>query len=427
MRLRQLDGLERLGQRADLVHFDQDGVRAAELDALRQALGIRHEQVIAHELHAVADAVGQLLPAVPVFLGHAVLDRDDRELLDERGPIVDHLVARELAALARQHVLAGLGVVELGGSRVHREHDVGAGCIPSRLARLHDVLERLLVGLEVRREAALVAHAAAEARVMQDLLQRVVDLGAPAQRLSERGGADRHDHELLEVHVVVGMHAAVQDVHHRRGEQVRVRAAHILVQRQRGLLCGRLGNGQRRAQNGIRAEVALVVGAVDVDHQLVDGALVVGLEAHELVSDLVVHVLDGVLHAFAQVTVLVAVAQLDRLEGAGRCTGRHHRAPHGAAFQHHFHLNRGIAARVENLAPEHIDDHAHAVASFRPKRYQPNHNSTTEQTRVSFADRATSGRSRGGGCRAQSRASRSQSGRNRSHAWPRWRSLRPRA
>ena len=30
---------------------------------------------------------------------------------------------------------------------------------------------------------------------MQDLLEAVVDLGAPAQRLAEGGGADRGDHE----------------------------------------------------------------------------------------------------------------------------------------------------------------------------------------------------------------------------------------
>ena len=236
VRLRQLDGLERLGERTDLVHLDEDGVRATELDALGQALRVRHEQVVAHQLHLAADAVGQLLPAVPVFLGHAVLDADDRELLDERGPIVDHLVARKLAALAGQHVLARLSVVELGRSRVHREHDVGTGLVTCRLARLHDVLERLFVRLEVRRETALVAYAAAESRIMQNLLQRVVDLGAPTKRLGERGGADRHDHELLEVDVVVRMNAAVQDVHHRRGEQMSVRATDVLVQWQRRLL-----------------------------------------------------------------------------------------------------------------------------------------------------------------------------------------------
>jgi hypothetical protein len=53
-RPRHVDRLERLRQRADLVHFDQNRVRDAVLDAARQPLGVRDEQVVAHELHAVA-------------------------------------------------------------------------------------------------------------------------------------------------------------------------------------------------------------------------------------------------------------------------------------------------------------------------------------------------------------------------------------
>ena len=141
-------------------------------------------------------------------------------------------------------------------------------------------------------EAALVAHAAAEAGVVQDLLERVVDLGAPAQRLGERGGAHRHDHELLEVHVVVGMHAAVQDVHHGRGQQVGVRAAHVLVQRQLGGF-GRTPSRMPATtpRDGVRAERALVVGAVECSSMMPStGPLVVGFEADERVGDLLVHV-----------------------------------------------------------------------------------------------------------------------------------------
>ena len=125
---------------------------------------------------------------------------------------------------------------------------------------------------------------------------------------------------------------------------MRVRAAHVLVQRQRGFLGRCLGGGQRHAQDGVGAEVALVVGAVERDHGVVDGALVVGFEAHQLVGDLVVHVLDGRLHALAQVAVLVAIAQLDSLERASRRAGRNHRTPHGAAFKGDFHLDGGVAA-----------------------------------------------------------------------------------
>ena len=357
--LGHLNGIQRLGQAADLVDLDEDGVRATKLDALRQTLGVRDEQVVAHQLHLVADAVGQLLPAVPVLLGHAVLDGDDRILLDQRGPVVHHLGAGQLATLALQLVLAGFGVIELGGSRVHGEHDVVAGLVASRLASLHDVLQRLFVGGEVGGETALVADAAAQAGLVQNLLQGVVDLGAPAQRLGERLGAHRHDHELLEVDVVVGMHAAVEDVHHRRGQDMAVHAANILVQRKTGGLGSGLGAGQGHAQDGVSAQSALVVRAVQLQHHVVDGALIVGLEADERIGDLVIHMANGIQRALAQITLLVAVAQLHGLERARGRAGGNGRTTEGTILQHNFHLDRGVAARVQDFTPEHIDDDAH--------------------------------------------------------------------
>ena len=102
---------------------------------------------------------------------------------------------------------------------------------------------------------------------MQQRLERVVGLRPPAQRLGERRGADRHDHELLEVDVVVRVRAAVEDVHHRH------RAARARRCRRRS---GRAAGRARRprpspppghAEDGVGAERALVVGAVEVDHE----------------------------------------------------------------------------------------------------------------------------------------------------------------
>ena len=57
-----------------------------------------------------------------------------------------------------------------------------------------------------RREAALVADTGRQpARSAASPLSCVVDLGAHAKRLREGAGADRRDHELLEVDGVVGV------------------------------------------------------------------------------------------------------------------------------------------------------------------------------------------------------------------------------
>ena len=52
----ELDRVERLGERADLVHLDEDRVGRTAVDAHLETLGVRHERVVADELHAVADA-----------------------------------------------------------------------------------------------------------------------------------------------------------------------------------------------------------------------------------------------------------------------------------------------------------------------------------------------------------------------------------
>ena len=136
-------------------------------------------------------------------------------------------------------------------------------------------------------------------RSCSTLLERVVRLHAPAQRLAEARRADRHDHELLEVDVVVGVDAAVEDVHHRHRQHVGVGPADVAVERQLQLGGGGPGHGQGDAEDGVGAEAGLVVGAVEGDQLGVDDALVERVEALDGVGDLAVDVADGVEHALA--------------------------------------------------------------------------------------------------------------------------------
>ena len=220
-------------------------------------------------------------------------------------------------------------------------------------------LHGLLVRGEVGREAALVADRGRQAPLVQDLLEHVVGLGAPAQRLGERGGADRHDHELLQVDVVVGVRAAVEDVHHRHGQHVGVDAADVAVQRQLELVGRGLGHGQRHAEDGVGAEPGLVVGAVEVDQHPVDVALIEGVEAR-----------PGRRRSRRR---------RGRRRRARPCrrSGRRRRAarpprtapvdapdgtmarPVGAGVEEHLDLDRGVATGVEDLAADDVLDDAH--------------------------------------------------------------------
>ena len=94
----------------DLVELDQDGVGRVFLDPLRHALDVGHENVVADQLYFVADGLVEELPALPVVLGEAVLQHDDRIFLDPGGVHLDHL--------GRLHLLAfGAKIVELPSSK----------------------------------------------------------------------------------------------------------------------------------------------------------------------------------------------------------------------------------------------------------------------------------------------------------------------
>ncbi len=78
------DGFERLGDGADLIELDENGIGHPPLDALLQDTRIGHEQVVAHELQPTTETTAEQHPAVPVVLRHAVLDRHDRITLGPR-------------------------------------------------------------------------------------------------------------------------------------------------------------------------------------------------------------------------------------------------------------------------------------------------------------------------------------------------------
>ena len=189
----------------------------------------------------------------------------------------------------------------------------------------------------------------------------MVDLGAPAQRLAEGGCADGGDHELLNVNVGIRVGAAVEDVHHGDGQDVGVGAAQVLVEGKIRVLGGGLGDGEGDAQDGVRAKFALVGGAVQVDHGLVDVTLVVGFLTDELGGDLLDDSVNGVLNALAEVAALVAIATLDGLERAGGRAGGDGRARSGAILEDDLNLDGRVTARVEDLACTNAFNNCHVI------------------------------------------------------------------
>ena len=120
-----------------------------------------------------------------------------------------------------------------------------------------------------------------------------------------------------------------------------------------------LGDRQRDRERCIGAETRLVFGAVEHDQRLVDEALLDRVEPDDRFADFRVDVLDRALHAFAEITLVVAIAQLDRLARAGRSARRHGGAAQHAGFEQHVGLHRRQPPRIKYLARNHIHYRTH--------------------------------------------------------------------
>ena len=352
----QFDRLEGLGEGANLVDLDEDAVGNAAFDAAGELLDVGHEEVVANQLHAAAEALGEELPALPVVLAHAVFDGDDGVAVAEAFEVVDHLDRGKRAPFAGEAVDLGLGVPELRGGAVEGKAEVAAGLVPGSDDGLDDDGERSLVALQVGGKAAFVAHARCEAAGLEHLLERVEDLGAGAEPFGEGGEAAGDDHELLDVHRGVGVAAAVEDVHERHGERAGERATEVAVERHTELVGGSVRRGHREAEDGVGAELVLVVGAVEVTEDLVELHLVCSGEADDGGGENLFDVADGLENALAEEALLVAIAELDGLalarggaRGDGCATGR-------ARQKGDIDLNGGVATGVENFARLDFDD-----------------------------------------------------------------------
>ena len=127
---------------------------------------------------------------------------------------------------------------------------------------------------------------------MKRRLQRVVDLGADAHAIGEARRAGRNDHELLKVDLVVGVRAAVEDIHHRHRQQPGLLAAEIAPQGKLARGGTRLRRGERDAEHRVRSEPLLGPRTVKLDQARIERLLVGRIDAGNRRGDLVVDVGD---------------------------------------------------------------------------------------------------------------------------------------
>ena len=155
------------------------------------------------------------------------------------------------------------------------------------------------------------------------------------------------------------MSATVNNVHHRHWQDVGVRATNVAEQFQASRISSCLGHRNGGTENGVGAQPCLVRGSIQIDHGLVNEALVVGFDAAQCVSDLFVDVLNGLQHALTQVAV-TAVAQFVGLMHTSRRTGGDACCTVGTVIKEYFTLDSGVAAGVQNLASENVHNSSHS-------------------------------------------------------------------
>jgi hypothetical protein len=197
--------------------------------------------------------------------------------------------------------------VQFRSRTVEPDQHVFTRAIAGVLDRLADQLQRFGMAAQVGREAAFIANGSREAFLVQQLLQRVKDLGTTTQRLAERTLTHRKNHELLEIETVVGVLATVDDVHHRYRHLHRPRTTKIAVKRQARFLGRGLGHRHRHREHGVGTESRLVVGTVEMNQRLIDERLLLCVEANDRFGNLGVYVLYSLQHALAEVAGGIAI------------------------------------------------------------------------------------------------------------------------
>src|ERR1019366_8099939 len=214
-----------------------------------------------------------------------------------------------------------------------------------------------------RREAALVAHTGGQATGVQCALELVVGLAGHLHRLRERRSTDRDDHELLKVHGIVRVHAAIEHVQHGRRQQAGVLAAEGTPEwhAERGRL--RTGAGQRDSKDRVRAQAWLSVGPTALDPRPPQALLTPGIAANRGAGDLAVDVADG-LGVPLPAECVAAIAQFDRFVLAGRRARRNRRAAQRSRLQLDVDLDRRITPAIEDLSSVNLCDRPHAPPAY---------------------------------------------------------------
>ena len=134
------------------------------LDPSLEPLGVRDEQVVADQLNPFAERRVKEIPPFPIVLRERILERDDREPIEQVRPEGDHVV-RSIAVGALE-VIAGI-LVELASRGVERDRHLRRRAPgPRSIARIRNPNASSPVG-DAGGEPTFIAHRRRHPRLVE--------------------------------------------------------------------------------------------------------------------------------------------------------------------------------------------------------------------------------------------------------------------
>ena len=284
---------------------------------------------------------GHQLPTFPILLGQSILNGEDGILFDQLGIVVDHLFGTQFTVFGLELIFTL--AVELAGGRIQGQPHVFAWLVASGFDGFEDQGQGLFIGAQIGREPAFIAHGRIQAFALKYFFQCMKGFGAHLNGLADRFGTKGNYHKFLNIQVVGGMCAAIDDVHHGNRQHPGIDAAKVAVKGQAESHGGRPGRGHGDPQDGIGPHFGFVGRAVQLDHGAIQRHLIGCIHPHNCFGDGRINILNGRCDPFAAITFGSRIAQFKSLPGTRGGPRRYGCATGSAAGQHNIHLNSGVA------------------------------------------------------------------------------------
>ena len=176
---------------------------------LAKIFGIGDKDVIAHKLHLFPETIRQLFPSVPVIFCESVLQGRNRIFLHPIRPQRDHLIGTLPCFVGLvKHIMPVFE--KLAGCWIEVDANVFSRLVAGFLNRGKNQFNRLFIGSQARSKSAFISHAGLVAFFVQNLFEGLKCLSSRSERFAETRSPEGHNHEFLEVDVVIRVPSTVE-------------------------------------------------------------------------------------------------------------------------------------------------------------------------------------------------------------------------